>query len=316
MAGPTKTKKRGSSTRMGRVMSPIDVNKRGMTDELAKRMKKGVIILVYANWCGHCHTYKPKFEELQANKNRTVETASVESEFWDEAQKKLNIKNGAITAFPSVIAVSPEGKVVNFRDSEGSMTNTIPDHNNMDYMKNIMENGIPGVNTKKNNQSESTIENSNLNTTALNSSPTMNSNLIKNMSAAVQEIDTSQAIEDSMPPDESADNIMPVQNNKKAMDSLVYWPSGSASAQASAQAPGSAQAQAQAQQRGGNCGCRLSGLRGGGLYGLLTSVASEAATPALLLGTAAYLSKKKRKATKTRKGKRSTGQGKRSTGRK
>lgn len=298
MARPTKTKKRGSSTRMGRVMPPIDVNKASMMDELAKRIKKGLtIVLVYANWCGHCHTYKPKFEELQGNKNRTVETAAVESEFWDEAQKKLNIKNGAIEGYPSVIAVSPEGKVVNFRDSEGSMTNTIPDHNNMDYMKNIMENGIPAVNKKNNSVNGNNLKNSNLNSTSLNSSPTMNSNLIKNMSEAVQEIDTSQTIKDSIPPDQSADNITPVQNNKKAMDSLVYRPSGSAPAYTSAQE----------QQRGGGCGYSLSGLRGGSLYGLLTSVASEAATPALLLGTAAYLSKKKRKATKTRKGKKRQG---------
>ena len=54
---------------------------------------------------------------------------------------------------------------------------------------------------------------------------------------------------------------------------------------------------------GGNCGC--GGLRGGqgltggsSLYGLLTSVASEAATPALLLGAAAYLSKRKAKGSR------------------
>jgi hypothetical protein len=226
-----------------------------------------------------------------------VETAAVESEFWDEAQKKLNIKNGAIEGYPSVIAVSPEGKVVNFRDSEGSMTNTVPDHNNMDYMKNIMENGIPAVNKKNTSVNGNTIGNTNLNSTALNSSPTMNSNLIKNMSEAVQEIDTSQTIEDSIPPDPNADNITPVINKNKTNNSLVYRPSGSA--------PGSTLAQEQ--QRGGNCGCRFTSSRGGSLYGLLTSVASEAATPALLLGTAAYLSKKKRKTTKTRKGKKSQG---------
>jgi thiol-disulfide isomerase/thioredoxin len=300
---------------MGRVMPPIDVNKAGMIDELAKRIKKGLtIVLVYANWCGHCHTYKPKFEELQANKNRAVETAAVESEFWDEAQKKLNIKNGAIEGYPSVIAVSPEGKVVNFRDSEGSMTNTVPDHNNMDYMKNIMENGIPGVNSKKTNQSESTtsqseddrwatgVTNSNM-PTNMNSSPKLSEELIKNMSLAAKNESSLNLAEASQPPDESVDEIAPVINNKKNIDSLVYRPFGSAPGSASAQAP----APANAQQRGGDCGCRLPGFRGGSLYGLLTSVASEAATPALLLGTAAYLSKKKRKTMKTRKGKKSQG---------
>jgi thiol-disulfide isomerase/thioredoxin len=274
-------------------MPPIDVNKAGMMDELAKRIKKGLtIVLVYANWCGHCHTYKPKFEELQGNKNRTVETAAVESEFWDEAQKKLNIKNGAIEGYPSVIAVSPEGKVVNFRDSQGSMTNTVPDHNNMDYMKNIMENGIPGVNSKKTNQRESTLGNRSINSMNMNSSPKLNDELVKNMSLAAKNESSLNLAEASQPPDESIDEIAPVINNKKNIDSLVYRPSGSASTDV--------------QQRGGGCGCRLSGVRGGSLYGLLTSVASEAVTPALLLGTAAYLSKKKRKATKTRKGKRRT----------
>ncbi len=289
MAGQRKTKKRGSSARMGRVMPPIDVNKAGMIDELGKRIKKGLtIVLVYANWCGHCHTYKPKFEELQADKNRAVETASVESEFWDEAQKKLNIKNGAIEGYPSVIAVSPEGTVVNFRDSEGSMTNTVPDHNNMDYMKTIMENGLPLSN--KNNNNSNNNENSNLNRT-MNTSRTLNSHLIENMSNAVEEINTSKSFESSNPPDETSDSLVP--NTKKEIDSLVYPPSYGTSTQ-------------EQLQRGGGCGCAL-GLRrgGGGLYGLLTSVAAEAATPALLLGTGAYLAKKRR--SKTRKGKKTRG---------
>jgi thiol-disulfide isomerase/thioredoxin len=278
---------------MGRVMPPIDVNKAGMMDELAKRIKKGLtIVLVYANWCGHCHTYKPKFEELQANKNRSVETAAVESEFWDEAQKKLNIKNGAIEGYPSVIAVSPEGTVVNFRDSEGSMTNTVPDHNNMDYMKTIMENGLPLSKKNNDNLKNNTNNNgnSNLNRT-MNTSRTLNSHLIENMSNAVEEVNTSESFESSNPPDETNDSLVP--NTKKEIDSLVYPPSYGTATQ-------------EQLQRGGDCGCAL-GMRrgGGGLYGLLTSVAAEAATPALLLGTGAYLAKKHR--SKTRKGKKTRG---------
>ena len=292
MAVPRKTKKRGSSARMGRVMPPIDINKASMIGELGKRIKKGLtIVLVYANWCGHCHTYKPKFDELQEHKNRAVETASVESEVWNAAQKKLNIKNGAIEGYPSVIAVSPEGTVVNFRDSEGSMTNTVPDHNNMGYMKSIMENGLPGMNKKNllNKKNNYLNKNSNMNT-----SREMNEELIENMSNAVKSNNSSNMIDDTNPPDESTDsmNMPTVPNTKKEIDSLVYPPSYGTATQ-------------EQLQRGGGCGCALGLRRGGGLYGLLTSIAADAATPALLLGTGAYLSKKR--SSKTRKGKKTRG---------
>jgi len=268
---------------MGRVMPPVDINKEGLAGELKKRIEKGlVVVLVYANWCGHCHAYKPKFMKMVNNPNRAVEAAMVEDTQWNEIKSSMNIKNAEIEGYPSVIAINKKFEAMNFQGENGEASNTVPDHNNTKMMKSIIENGLP----------ETAAEEGSPN--SMNISRPYNSQINKNISNAIN----SMPIEDgsTLPPNTLEDSIQGsmVVNNKKQGDSLVYKP-------ASALAP----KPAINPLTGGGCVSALGqGLTGGsGLYGLLSSVASEAATPALLLGTAAYMAKRSKRTRKASKGK-------------
>jgi len=276
MSPSKKRTTRSSNARMGSLMPPIDVNDAKMVKELKKRIAKGPITLVfvYADWCGHCQAYKPKFEELEKNQNRSIQIARVR----DDVYPSLGIKNGEIEGYPSVIAVSRENKALNFQDGEGNGSNTVPDHNNMTMMNSIVENGLPENAPKSNNSGNGK--------NSMNVSRPGNSQMNENISNAIENMPSAANVS-TMPPDASKDSIYESQvvNRTKNNNSLVY------------------KATQPAVMRGGDYGCSKIGQTGGsgGLYGLLSSVAYEAAAPALLLGTAAYLSKRGRRSAKTRK---------------
>ncbi len=267
---------------MGRVMAPVDINKESLIGEMKKRIDKGLfIVMVYSLSCGHCHTYMPKYKSLINNPNRAVEAGMVEASVWDKAKSELNLKNAEIEGYPSVIAINKNYEAVNFQEEDGHSTNTVPDHNNMKMMNSIIENGLPEAEPKVNADA---ITESNVETEpkSLNVSRPYNSQVNKNMNKAIQNMPPMEE-GSTLPPNILEDSI--IENNKKEIDSLVYKP-----------AP-------KPMTGGAGCGCMgLKGFRGGSsLYGLLTSVASEAAAPALLLGTAAYLSKRGKKTRKVLK---------------
>lgn len=266
---------------MGSLMSPLDVNNDDgngteLVEELKKRMKKSpIMILVYATWCPHCHTYKPLYEKLENNPNRTMPMARVRDDMVDS----VGINSDAINGYPSVIVV----------DKEGSVVKSVEDIRNIPKMNSIIENGSVKKNqdgteaTKKNN---AIVELSN------------------EMAAA-----PASAMNNSIPPAVPND-VLDSKRNKDSLGekknkSLVYLGGncgtgmcGSASAQVSAQVP--------MQAGGAGCGCpfaRTSGQVGGsaGLYGLLTSVVNETLPAVALLGAATYLAKKKRRVSKTSK---------------
>ena len=65
--------------------------------------KGGCMILVYADWCGHCHKYMPFFEnELEQIPGRTVNMAKVHYDMQDKISKGFESKT-TITVFESRI---------------------------------------------------------------------------------------------------------------------------------------------------------------------------------------------------------------------
>ena len=267
---------------MGSLMAPLDVNNDDgngseLVKELKKRMKKSpIMILVYATWCPHCHTYKPLYEKLENNPNRTMPMARVRDDMVDA----VGINSDAINGYPSVIVV----------DKEGSVVKSVDDIRNIPKMNSIIENGS----VKKNQDgTEATKKN----------------NAIVELS---NEMAATPVSANSIPPAVPND-VLDSKRNKdslgnKEKKSLVYL-GGNCGTGVCDMAPGPASGPIQA--GGAGCGCpfaRISTSVGGsqaggsaGLYGLLTSVVNETLPAAALLGAAAYLAKKKRRTSKTSK---------------
>jgi thiol-disulfide isomerase/thioredoxin len=83
-------------------------------DGLAKFVKllgngKTTIVVVYADWCGHCHEFIPHFDKASKNSNHTTNQAKVNETMLpkvNEAMKKRNATPLDVEGYPSVIAVT------------------------------------------------------------------------------------------------------------------------------------------------------------------------------------------------------------------
>lgn len=140
--GKSKTKKKSKSASsrsvMGRLLPPVDITSTSQLNELDKRIKMGPItlVLIYADWCGHCQHFKPMMETLENLPGRTVQTARVREDVFPNS----SLSSTKIEGYPSLILVNNDGKVQSFKKKSGEVTNVIPDHTNMNNMSLIVRN--------------------------------------------------------------------------------------------------------------------------------------------------------------------------------
>ena len=111
---------RHRNTTSGRVLPPIDIRSPSGLGELLKRIRKGpvTIVLVYADWCGHCKEFKPIFENAEKSPNRTAQTVKVNDimfpQMTDAIKHKLNMNATpmSVEGYPSVILVDKKGNMI------------------------------------------------------------------------------------------------------------------------------------------------------------------------------------------------------------
>jgi thiol-disulfide isomerase/thioredoxin len=136
--GKSKTKKNTSRSVMGKLMSPVDIREDSQLKELEDRIKIGpvTLVLVYADWCGHCQRFKPMMEKLENVPGRTIQTARIR----DDMFPKSSLSSAKIEGYPTLMLVEKSGKIASFKNENGQMTNAIPDHTNMENMTAIVRN--------------------------------------------------------------------------------------------------------------------------------------------------------------------------------
>ena len=138
----TKKAKNSSRTVMGRLMPPVDVRSEDMLGELSKRITEGplTLVLVYADWCGHCTSFKPMMEKLEQCPGRTIQTARIR----EDMLPKSTLSSAKIEGYPTLLLVNKNGTASNFKTDSGEITNAVPDHTNMTKMQTLVRNaGTP-----------------------------------------------------------------------------------------------------------------------------------------------------------------------------
>ncbi len=123
----------------GRFRSPttsergVDIRSESDVGTLESMLKNGnpTLILIYADWCGHCHRYIPTWEKLESTPGRTANMARVHH---DMQEKIPSIKDAKIQGYPSVIKVLPDGRIETY-ESEGGATNAMPTMRDEEAMK-------------------------------------------------------------------------------------------------------------------------------------------------------------------------------------
>lgn len=123
---------------MGRLLPPIDITSETQLGELDKRISSGpaTLVLVYADWCGHCQRFKPTMEKLEKMNGRSIQTARIR----DDMFPKSSISSSKIEGYPTLMLIDKNGKPTNFKNSNGQVSNAIPDHTDINKMTILVRN--------------------------------------------------------------------------------------------------------------------------------------------------------------------------------
>ena len=157
----SKSKSRSKSKSMKRldVRSPKDV------PMLEALIKKGpmVIVLVHADWCGHCQTFKDKvWNKVPNSSSNTINTASIHHDMLD----KTSLAKAKLEGYPSLLLVGKDGKPAEY-ENNGKQTNAMPQPSTAEELNKIVN--TPVVNANGNNNSNNNSNNNNNNNNNNNS---------------------------------------------------------------------------------------------------------------------------------------------------
>lgn len=133
---------RKRSTKIGKVELPMDIRSEKDIGEFENMLAIGplTIVLVYADWCGHCTRFKENtWNKVAATPNKNINTASVHYDMLD----KTSLANSKIEGYPSLLMVGTDKKPANFKEANGTVTNAMPQPTTPEELKTMLETPIP-----------------------------------------------------------------------------------------------------------------------------------------------------------------------------
>lgn len=138
--------------KMGKVSLPLDVRSSNDIPAFEKMLEGGpmAIVLVYADWCGHCDKYKKNvWNPLKSMKNKTMNMASVH---YDQLNN-TSLSSAKLEGYPSVLVVGKDKIPATF-NSESGNTNAIPTSNNVSTMKRLVTTPVPSPMSQRSQRSQ------------------------------------------------------------------------------------------------------------------------------------------------------------------
>ena len=141
-------------TKMGKIKLPMDVRSPKDIPAFEDMLSGGpmAVVLVYADWCGHCDTYKKNvWSPLKSMSNRTVNLASVHH----DQLEKTSLQGSKIDGYPSILVVGKDKKPATFNTRSGE-TNAMPNTSEVSTMKSLITTPVPEEATSMNANSSFT----------------------------------------------------------------------------------------------------------------------------------------------------------------
>lgn len=326
--GRGRSRKRSSVA--GKILPPLDVRSASSLKELEKRIRAGplTMILVYADWCGHCHHMMPHWDRAANTSGRSVQAVKVNETMLGRVNSTVNqsINRKAqpieVEGYPSILLVDNQGNKVT--DIEAVKDSVVLSKAMKESGPLAEEAGLSKATETENEKTENV----------------MNLSGVKDLSGAENRKNSIRSIEPSFPrnvqevpeevpeaPEEVQEDIpvSPQQVAEEDTPSSLYATSPPTAKERKGILVSNSLSMAPSNKlRGGGTSSCAPPRSGGGLYGALSQSAYTLAAPAVLLGMAGYVMKSSRRSVKkerksrrtlTRKGKgkgKGKGRGKRS----
>jgi len=115
---------------------------------------KMTVVLVYADYCGHCHTYKDNvWNSLVNDKNRKHGMASIH---YDQIEK-TPLANTKVSGYPTVLVLGEDKSPINFKNKDtGEKEVDYPESKNKENMTRLLNSEDPNS-VLQNNAEEKTF---------------------------------------------------------------------------------------------------------------------------------------------------------------
>lgn len=149
---------RKRQTKVGR-LDPIDVRNKSDVGAFEGLLGRGplTIVLVYADWCGHCQTFKETmWNQVNATPNKKLNTASVHYDMVENT----SLKNAKIDGYPSLLLVGTNKTPATFETDQGK-TNAMPSPQNVEELKNMVNAPIESPVSNANSVANTVVNNAN-----------------------------------------------------------------------------------------------------------------------------------------------------------
>jgi len=152
-----RTKRRTPVKNGGGAASPLDGIDIATEEDLSRLdelLKNNIVVvaLIHADWCGHCQTFKPLWEDYKNIPGRNVPMVSIN----EKMLSRTPFKAAKINGFPSTVVYSgKDGTFGNFRSETGEDTNSVPNSRDKDVMIKILQTQPPVIEGDFGQESES-----------------------------------------------------------------------------------------------------------------------------------------------------------------
>lgn len=171
---------RKRQTKVGR-LDPVDVRNKSDVSAFEGLLGRGplTIVLVYADWCGHCQTFKETmWNKVNASPNKKLNTASVHYDMVENT----SLKNSKIDGYPSLLLVGTNKTPATFKTDQGE-TNAMPPPENVEELTNMVNAPIETPVSNANSVANTVVNNvkNNNNTANVSSMTTVNNSVNSNV---------------------------------------------------------------------------------------------------------------------------------------
>jgi len=213
----TKKSRASKSKSKSKSMKRLDVRSPKDVPLLEALIKKGpmIIVLVHADWCGHCQTFKDKvWNKVPNSSSNTINTASIHHDMLD----KTSLAKAKLEGYPSLLLVGKDGKPAEYTNN-GKETNAMPQPSTAEELNKIVN---TPVNNNNNNNNNSNNNNSNVgNANELNSNNNTNTNNVNSLSTASNILSMNNNSNSSA---NTNNSYKPAKMNNKPVDTIAGQP--------------------------------------------------------------------------------------------